>query len=522
MTNFSWIDWTIVGVYLLGSTLIGVAVTRFVRSMKDFVVAGRSIDSALGIATMVGSELGLITIVYAAQKGFTGGFASFHIAVLAGVVTLLVGWTGYIVVPLRRMGVLTIPEFYERRFSRGVRIYGGSILAVSGILNMGLFLSAGAGFVANLTGFSEEGDALKIIMTALLVLVLAYTMLGGMVSIVITDYIQFVVLSFGLLLTAAFALLKLGWTNIVDTVATHFSNPQTDPEGIGAFDPIQSEAFGPSYVVWMAFLGLVSCGIWQTAVLRACSAKDTRSVRRIYTWSSLGFLVRFLIPNFLGICALVFVLQEAELKPQFFPADGGEATKSSLDALPIFLGQLLPTGLLGLVLAGMLAAFMSTHDSYLLCWSSVLTQDVVAPLGGDTMSTKSRVVWTRVFIFAIGVFLLIWGLWYKASSDLWDYMAVTGAIYFTGAFALLGVGLYWSRASTVGAYLALTSGLFATLGIKNFRLWIAEQGWFDLTHYSEAEIGLTVIGLSVTFLVLGSLLFPDRATRDPSIETATP
>ncbi|MEC9032728.1 MAG: sodium:solute symporter family protein, partial [Planctomycetota bacterium] len=430
-----------------------------------------------------------------AQKGFTGGFAAFHIAVCAGIVCLVVGWSGFIVVPLRRMGVMTIPEFYERRFGRGVRILGGLLLALSGILNMGMFLKAGSIFVVEVTGL--EGTTIKWVMTALLGLVLFYTILGGMVSIVLTDYVQFVVLSFGLIVTTLFAIQELGWQNIVNGVEKL--------KGAGGFDPIASEAFGLDYVVWMIFLGLVSCAIWQTAVMRACSARSVEDVKRIYAWSSIGFLIRFLVPNFLGLCALVYFAGHAELFPEGLEGEGG----SGLQAMPRFLGILLPSGLLGLVAAGMLAAFMSTHDSYLLCWSSVLTQDVIAPLGGDRMSTRSRLNLTRLLIFAIGIFLLIWSLWYELRQDLWDYMAITGAIYFTGAFALLVAGLYWKNASRVGAYLALVVGLSAVLGLKPIQE--AAQKVLSVQLDWDGEIiGISTVAASSLAMVLGSLAFPDR------------
>ena len=101
--------------------------------------------------------------MYSSQKGFTGGFAAFHIALVAGVVTLIVGLTGFIVVPLRRMKVMTIPEFYERRFGRGVRVLGGLILVLAGVLNMGMFLRAGSMFVVGLLGLGA-GLELKIVM----------------------------------------------------------------------------------------------------------------------------------------------------------------------------------------------------------------------------------------------------------------------------------------------------------------------------------------------------------------------
>ena len=178
-TNFGSVDWVIVAIYLAGTVVIGLYANRYIKNMSDYMVAGRSLKPHLAVATMIGSELGLVTVMYSAQKGFTGGFAAFHIGLIAGIVTLIVGLTGFIVVPLREMGVMTIPEFYEKRFSRGVRISGGLLLAFSGILNMGLFLKAGAIFVAGLTGITDP-TYVAIIMTVMLILVLAYTILGGL------------------------------------------------------------------------------------------------------------------------------------------------------------------------------------------------------------------------------------------------------------------------------------------------------------------------------------------------------
>ena len=113
-TNFTTLDWVIVIVYPLISVGIGIYVARFIKNMKDFVTAGRNLGLWLGVATMTGTELGLITVMYSAQKGFTGGFAAFHIAVAAMVATFMVGLTGFIVYRLREMKVLTIPEFYEK------------------------------------------------------------------------------------------------------------------------------------------------------------------------------------------------------------------------------------------------------------------------------------------------------------------------------------------------------------------------------------------------------------------------
>jgi SSS family solute:Na+ symporter len=122
-SNFGLVDWCIVVGYLIIIVSVGVYIKRYISNVTDFMVAGRKLKTFLAIATMIGTELGLVTVMYSAQKGFTGGFAAFHIALAAAIVTLVVGLTGFIVVPLRRMKVMTIPEFYERRFGRGVAFW---------------------------------------------------------------------------------------------------------------------------------------------------------------------------------------------------------------------------------------------------------------------------------------------------------------------------------------------------------------------------------------------------------------
>ena len=498
-SNFGTLDWLIVAVYMAATVGVGLYMNRYIRDMGDYILAGRALKSRLAVATMVGSELGLVTVMYSAQKGFTGGFAAFHIAVIAGVVTFIVGMTGFIVVPLRRLGVMTIPEFYEKRFSRGVRIFGGLLLALAGILNMGLFLKAGALFVTGLTGLTDP-NSVAVVMTVMLTLVIAYTIMGGMVSVVITDYIQFVILSFGMILTCGMAVFALGWSTIVETVAA--------VHGESGFNPLlEGSGFGPSYIMWMIFTaGLVSCAVWQTSVMRACAAESVAVVRRLYKWSSIGFLIRFMVPQFLGICALTYFYNAPEVRGFFFDETGAPTgdTTMTLQAMPLFLSQVLPTGIIGLVGAGLLAAFMSTHDSYLLCWASVLTHDVVAPATNEKLSTRWRLTLSRVFILLIGLFLLVWGLWYDLGQDLWDYMAVSGAIYFIGAFTLLLAGLYWKRASTVGAYLALSAGIGAVTGLGPVNKALG------LERYSSDEIGLTMTALALVLMLAGSLLFPDR------------
>jgi SSS family solute:Na+ symporter len=255
--------------------------------------------------------------------------------------------------------------------------------------------------------------------------------------------------------------------------------------------------------------GLCSCAVWPTAVVRACSADTTATVRRLYLYSSIGFLIRFLIPQFLGICALAYFWHHPTAREQFFTPDGALVTDATqqLRAMPTFLSQILPIGVIGVIGAAMLAAFMSTHDSYLLCWASVIAYDIAVPLSRGRIGERGCLWLTRLCIVLIGAFLLTWGLWYPLGQNLWDYMAVTGAIYFSGAFAMLVGGIYWKRASRTGAMLALLSGAGALFGLTPL------QKLVGINVPSEI-VSLSAAGAAIVLMVVGSLLFPDKETPD--------
>jgi SSS family solute:Na+ symporter len=497
-TNFGSTDWIIVSVFFVAATAAGIWAMRFIRNMEDYVVAGRSVRTYLGVASMIAAELGLVTVMYSAQKGFACAFSSFAIAALAALAGFIVGMTGFIVVPLRNMGVMTIPEYYERRFNRKIRLLGGFILAASGILNMGMFLKADCMFITSVMGMNSD-FALKVSMTIGVLTVLLYTSIGGMIAVVFTDYLQFAVMSVGLIITSILLLGHFGWNNVMDTVY--------QIKGEAGFNPLMPESgLGGSYLIWMLFLGFISSCVWQTSVMRATSAENTRVVRRTYIWGSVGFLIRFLVPYFWGVCAMVFMWRDPHLRSIFLPSVGEASSNVQLRAMPIALSAILPAGFIGLLTAGMLAAAMSTHNTYLHTWSAVLTQDVVAPLMRGKITNRGRILSARILQCCIAVFLLVWGLWYPLSEALWDYMAVTGSIYFIGAFAVLVGGLYWKRASIAGAYGAFFCGFLMVIGLKPVQMALLGH---KLPGSGQYE-GLAILVLALVVMVVLSLLYPDK------------
>jgi len=476
-----YIDIIIIILYLVTIFGVGLYTRRYVSNFSSFMVANRNVGLSLSVVTMLGTELGLITVMYNAQTGVDGLFASFHIGLAAFIVTFLIGVTGFVIVRLRSMKVKSIPEYYNIRFGRNVRILGAILLCLGGILNMGLFLKVGAIFIQAIFGFDDS--TILFIMSFLIVLVLVYTISGGMISVIITDYIQYVILSIGFFISIYFSIKYIGWSNLFIDLERIASSTNRN-----IYNPIENK--GGFYISWQIVLGFVSAVIWPTAITRALAIKKVELVKKQYIWSSFSFLIRFIIPCFLGICAYVYF--------------DGNLMDNTLVLFPKYLSEILPVGALGLVVAGMLAAFMSTHDSYLLCWSSIITNDIVEPISNNKLSSDKKIYITRIIILLLGLYVFIWGMLYEGSDAIWDYLGITGAVYFTGAISVIVMGLYWKKASSTGAVLALLAGFSAIIGLEPIR----QEIGIDLNNPSI--IGLFTLFFSIFLMIVGSLLFPDN------------
>lgn len=226
MSNFSFIDGSIAGLYLLIVVVIGVLVRRYVSRVDQFLLAGRELNVFLGIASLAACEFGIVTCMYAAQNGYEKGFAGVTPGILLALAMFVVGKTGFCIKPLRNAGVLTIPELFEKQFGGRVRWMSGVVIVLGGLLNMGVFLRTGGDFLVTVCGINP--DHLEITMTLLLLGIGLYTVMGGMISVLITDYLQFIVLSLGLLIVSVMIFASVGWDRLVETVwATHGAGGST-------------------------------------------------------------------------------------------------------------------------------------------------------------------------------------------------------------------------------------------------------------------------------------------------------
>lgn len=433
--NFHLVDWLILVIYLAGTVFVGLRARKYVESMEGYYVAGRKVKVALGSATLIATEIGVVTFMYFGQLGYLTGFSCFILGVIGFFGYMVIGKTGFIVAGLRKLRVITIPEFYELRYNKSVRWLGGILLFVGGVLNMGIFLRFDGIFLTETMGLGEKEKA--VVMVIMLVIVVSYTILGGMFSVVITDFIQFVILTFGMLIATVFILMKVSISSIANTVVTQY--------GSSGVNPITNPQFGWVFIFWMLVGSIALSALNQPAVSKSFASESPEVGRKVFLYTGFTLAGRYMIPMLWGVAAL------AVFGPRI----------NSLVAMPRLLGSVIPSGLLGLMVAGMLAASMSTYSAYLLAWSTVATRDVIAPLLKSPLSDEHNVTVTRFIAGTIGIFMLVFGLFYQIPSTAFQYLALTGAMYAAGAFACVTAGLYWKKANVAGAYSGLALGAVA-------------------------------------------------------------
>jgi SSS family solute:Na+ symporter len=498
--NFAAIDWVIVAGYLALSMFVGILGKRYIGNVSHYLVAGRELGIYVGIATLAATEIGTITYMYNGELGYKYGFAAFAAALVSGLVMIIVGRTGFVISRFRALKLMTVPEYFEVKYSRGLRIVTGLLVALGGILNMGVFLKIEGEFLTIVSGINVR--YLVAVMTVILLLELVYTVLGGMVSVVITDFIQYVLLSVATILVSVYAVYYAGWGRIVDKV--------TQTMGEAGFNPLVNPKFGLTFIIWQVLLWFSLHTCWQTTAMRMFSTKSPETSQKVMTWTGFIFLGRGMLPMLWGIAALTLFGTGAISNGVPQPVVNGQ-TLAPIDAMPAMLAQILGPGIRGIVVAGMLAATMSVNSSYLLGWSSVISQDVILPirraLGKGALSSRKQIFVNRAANLFVSLFLMFWGLYYTPPGAVYLYLNITGTIFLAGAFVCVVGGLYWRRSNTTGGYAAMLLGAAGAI-IPYFFL-----------HWGENVTGFAAFGLAAGGLVFGSLLGRTSAIEVPKAAT---
>jgi len=477
--NLNLFDIIIIAAYIILIFLSGTIVKKYVKDIDKFLVAGRSMGFHLGLLSLMCTEIGIITYVYYAELGYQAGLAALIVAFPPVIAYFFLGKTGFIIKPLLEMKIATIPEFFSIKFSRGVRLYIGVIMAIGGILNFGVFPGVEANFINIVTGIPK--DYLLLTMVILLTLVLLYTLVGGMVSVIITNYIQFVLLSFGMIFITIYGIYIIGWDNIVDSVVSNIGE-----KGISSFSPdILSSQFGLGFIIWQVLFWTALLVGWQAISMRLFSSKNSKTGQKIYKWSALMFLSRGVMPILWGVLALAALGSGVD----------------SLEALPLLILKIIPPGLLGIIFASLLAASMSTYASYLLSWSSVVSQDIIGSaiflVTKKKLNSKNQLLVSRITMVAVMLFIIWWSLFHEMEGYLYFYLNMTGMLFIPGVLICVALGIYWKKSRTLGAYLAITFGAIPPM---LYLIWPLE-----VKEYAS-EIGWGGFLVALVGMVLGSVI----------------
>lgn len=498
--QFAAVDWSIVIVYLVLCVAVGLIGKKYIGNVAHYLVAGRELGMYAGIATLAATEIGTITFMYNGELGYKYGFAAFAAALISGLVMIFIGRTGLVVERFRALKLMTVPEYFERKYSRGLRLLAGVLVAVGGILNMGVFLKIEGEFLTIVSGINTR--YLVVVMTAILLLELLYTVVGGMVAVVITDFIQYVLLSVATILVSIYAVWHAGWGHMVAKITTTMGN--------AGLNPLQNPKFGLTFLIWQILLWFSIHTCWQTTAMRVFSTKDPATSKRVMTWTGFIYLGRGMLPMLWGVAALTLFGVGTLSNGVPLPVVNGQ-TLAPIDAMPAMLANILGPGVKGVVVAGMLAATMSVNSSYLLGWSAVISQDIILPIreqmGKAPLSSRSQIFVNRLANLFVGLFLMFWGLYYTPPGAVYLYLNITGTIYLAGTFICVIAGLYWKRANTAGGYLAMLMGSAGAI-IP-----------FFILRWSENITGFCAFGLAAGGMVIGSLIGKQDQVPDTQVTT---
>ena len=485
-------DWIIAAVMLVGLLVVAVYLGRLNRSVADFILAGRKVRKYLGMSAGSAENLALAGIAASLQQGMQHGFALIWISVILMTYTIPVfGLLGFGIKRFRATRCMTIPQFLEQRYDKRLRLLVGVILAASGILNMAIFPLVGSQFLVAFSGLPATLavgawtlPTAPTFMITLVALAVLFTFLGGMVTVVVTDYLQATIMIGSLVLAGVLTLINIGPVNIHHALQTHL--------GDAAYNPFSEGSYGLIWVCWIVLLTTCNKLAFAPAVQKLASSDSPETARKMELFQNIFGMGMRTFMLLMGIGAL------AMLGPT--PPDGQSAEVYYRFAGAIYLRETLPVLVMGLVFAAMMFAAISTDDSYLLAWSAVIVNDIIQPLRRTPFAPRTHIRLMRFIILLIGLFVIAFGLTYDPQETILNYIYMTGTLLGGIGISVI-LGLYWPRATTAGAIAAILTCTVIPLADLFGRQLVGDR--YPLT---SQQSGLLALVLSILAMGLVSLL----------------
>ncbi len=523
--NLTFIDWLIVAL-VLGGMIYSVRMTKgLMKSVTDFLSAGRTAGRyVLSVSSGI-AGLGAISIVMFMEMGFVAGFALSWWGLSQGIIILAITMSGWVIYRFRMTRSLTLAQFFEKRYSRNFRIFAGIIAFFAGILNFGIFPAVGAQFFINYCGLPESFLGIPIyplVMILLLGIALYFVYTGGQIAVIIADFFQGVFVTLVLFGIALFLFYNVSWDQVSESLEQtplklarqeiadlqleeSFLQLSEDEQNKKIFDinnkyenSSRINPFKTSHVedfnFWYFLIGIIGVMYgtlgWQGSQGYNSSAKSAHEAKMGSVLA--GFrglpqgLFMFLVP------VLVYVFMNHPDYQAVADSVNSSLSGLSTDTLrsqmraPFVLSEVLPVGLLGAFAALMLAAFISTHDTYLHSWGSIFIQDVIMPFRDKPFDKDTHIKVLRFSIFGVAVFIFFFSLLFSQSQKIALYFAVTAAIFSGGCGAVIIGGLYWDRGTTAAAWTAMIVG--AVIGVGGTLVKQISSAWLaDPTSYQAMK-----------------------------------
>ncbi|GAB4293539.1 MAG: sodium:solute symporter [Ignavibacteriaceae bacterium] len=477
--KLNFIDISIIIIYFLFIFYRGFLYYKSHSDAEEYFLAGRKLTWPLIGLSLYASNMSSSSLVGMAASGYETGFSVFSYEWMAAVVLII--FAIFFLPFYLSSGVYTMPEFLERRYSKKIRYYFSALTIIGNIgIDTAATLYAGALVIKIVFPGIELWESILV----LAIVSGLYTIAGGLTAVVYTDSIQAVLLIIGSVIITVNVFSKIGSWDAVTAILP--------PDHFRIFQPADDRFLPwPGVFTGVLLLGFYFWGTNQFIVQRALGAKNIRHGQ----WGSLfaGFL-KVSTPLFLMILpgAMARVL---------YP----DLENANL-VYPTLLFDLLPVGLLGLVLAGLIAAMMSSIDSALNSASTLVTMDFIRVLKPGISS--EGLMWAgRIVTFIFMVLSALWAPQIDKFPTLWDYLQNALSFISPPIVALFVTGVFWKRANSKGALVSIVAGIFCSL----IFLFYSDSGFLSEIHYLYFA---AILFLICTLTIVIVSLFTDEPPEE--------
>jgi SSS family solute:Na+ symporter len=472
--NLETIDIAILIFYLVFILWKGFSFAKTHDSAEEYFLAGRSLVWPLVGLSLFASNMSSSSLVGLAGSGYETGISVYSYEWMAAVVLII--FAVFFLPFYLRSKVYTMPEFLERRYDAKARYYFSALTIIGNIgIDTAATLYAGALVIQIIFPQIELWQSIL----ALAVLSGLYTIAGGLKAVVMTDAFQAVILVIGSIIITVLAFIKVGsWDAVMNvTPLEHFNiiQPANDK-----FLP------WPGLFTGVLLLGFYFWATNQFIVQRALGAKNIKHGQWGALFAGLLKLTVLFIMVFPGIFARAL-----------YP----DIEKANL-VYPTLLFDLLPPGLLGLVLAGLLAAMMSSIDSALNSASTLVTMDFVNKLKPNISSEK--LMWVgRGVTFVFMILSALWAPQIDKFPTLWEYLQNALSYIAPPIVALYVFGVFWKRANHQGAAAAIVVGIVGSV----FFFFSSDTIWMPQIHFLYIA-GILFLVCSASIVIVSLLTSP--------------